>query len=102
MSRRIYIVETISQHRCVFAVEADSAQEAIALMEADDYQKEFGQSWLGQVALGAHPVSEDDYIAAFDEITDYLKDQPRERKLSYIVRPNDNEESNEGQDRPIS
>ena len=87
---RIFIVETISQHRCTFAVEADSAEEAIALMEADDYQHEFGQSWLGQVALGAHPVTEDDYIAAFDEITDYLKDQPRERKLSYIVRAKEN------------
>ena len=99
MSRRIFIVETISQHRCTFAVEAESAQEAIALMEADDYQHEFGQSWLGQVALGAHPVTEDDYIAAFDEITDYLKDQPRERKLSYIVRA---EENANGQQLPSS
>jgi hypothetical protein len=86
MSRRIFIVETISQHRCTFAVEAESANEAMNIAEADDYQREFGQSWLGQVVLGAHPVSEDDYIAAFDQITDYLKDQPRERKLSYIMR----------------
>lgn len=99
MSRRIFIVETISQHRCAFAVEAETAQEAIALMEADDYQREFGQTWLGQIALAAHPVSEDDYIAAFDEITDYLKDQPRERKLSYIVRA---EENANGQQLPSS
>lgn len=84
---KLYIIETISQHRVSFCVEAESKQKAIDILEKTDFEdNEFGQRWLGQTVITAYETQEDQYIEQFDEITDYLKHVPKERKLEYIIR----------------
>ena len=82
--KRIYLVECISSHRMVYAVEAESKQDAIDTIEFNDQLEEMGQQWVGQTVLSAHPVDQAEYLAQFDDINDYLRDIPQERKMSYI------------------
>ena len=85
---KLYIIETISQHRISFCIEAESKAKAIEYLEQANFESdEFGQQWLGQTVILATETTEDNYIEQFDEITDYLQHIPRERKLQYIIRP---------------
>jgi hypothetical protein len=84
----IFLVECITQHRIVYAVEAESQEYAadIVTMESGDSTnfKELGQQWLGEVIVSARPVDEATYLQEFDLINDHLKDWPTEKKLSFI------------------
>jgi len=82
--KKIYLIECISSHRMVYAIEAESKQDAIDTVEFHDQLDEMGQQWIGQTVLSAHPVDQVEYLNQFDEINDYLRDIPQERKLSYI------------------
>jgi hypothetical protein len=82
--KKIYLVECISSHRMVYAIEAESKQAAIDTVEFHDELEEMGQQWIGQTVLSAHPVDQAEYLVQFDEINDYLKDIPLERKMSYV------------------
>jgi hypothetical protein len=82
--KKIYLVECISSHRMVYAIEAESKQAAIDTVEFHDELEEMGQQWIGQTVLSAHPVDQAEYLVQFDEINDYLKDMPLERKMSYV------------------
>ena len=85
---KLYIIETISQHRITFCIEAESKDKAIEYLEQANFESdEFGQQWLGQTVISATETTEENYIELFDEITDYLKHVPKERKLEYIIRP---------------
>ena len=83
--KRLYIVETISQHRVCFCVEAETPKHAMDRVTSDDFQKEFGQEWVGQQCIAAHSVTEDQYIEQFDILSDYLKNIEKNRKLEYIM-----------------
>jgi len=82
--KKIYLVECISSHRMVYAIEAESKQAAIDTVEFQDELDEMGQQWIGQTVLSARSVDQAEYLEQFDEINDYLKDMPLERKMSYV------------------
>ena len=82
--KKIYLVECISSHRMVYAIEAESKQAAIDTVEFHDQLDEMGQQWIGQTVLSAHPVDQAEYLNQFDEINDYLSGIPLERKMSFI------------------
>ena len=94
---KIYLVECISQHRMVYAVEAESleyAKDTVAMDSGSPEFKELGQQWIGESIISARAVDEATYLEEFDQINDYLKGWPVEKKLSFINRTP--EEENEG------
>jgi hypothetical protein len=84
----IFLVECITQHRIVYAVEAESREDAsdIVAIESSDSTnfQELGQQWLGETIVSARPVDEATYLEEFDLINGYLESWPTEKKLSFI------------------
>ena len=85
----IFLVECITQHRIVYAVEAESREHAsdIVVIESGDRLtsfQELGQQWLGETIVSARPVDEATYLEEFDLINGYLESWSTEKKLSFI------------------
>jgi hypothetical protein len=85
----IFLVECITQHRIVYAVEAESREHAadIVAIESGDRLtsfQELGQQWLGETIVSARSVDEATYLEEFDLINGYLESWPTEKKLSFI------------------
>lgn len=86
-----FMIEALSQYRMVYAIEAETKDEALEYLEQIEYLDELGQQWLGEIILSTREVSDTDIVKTFDELNDYLVDQPIERKLGYVhkVIPNE-------------
>ena len=84
--KKIYIVETISQHRLLYAIKAESREEAesFVLNASAEEIKEMGQNHVGESVFCSYDVDEEGYIEAFDDINEYLKEWSTEQKLKYI------------------
>lgn len=84
--KKIFIVETISQHRLLYAVKAESREEAesFVLNTSAEEIKEMGQNHVGESVFCSYDVTEEGYIENFDDINDYLKEWSLENKLKYI------------------
>jgi hypothetical protein len=80
----IFLVECITQHRIVYAVEAESREHASDIVSGDPGPGELGQQWLGEIILSVRPVDEATYLEEFDLINGYLESWPTEKKLSLI------------------
>ncbi len=84
--KNIYIVETVTVFRNVFAVSANianSKQEAEDLVSSNACD-EIGQKFLDEKIFSTREVTKEEYIKIFDEINDYLINLPEEKKLSFI------------------
>lgn len=91
MTKKIYIIETVSMHRMAYCIEADSNTEAeniLSKMGTTGNLTDFGQTHIGENIFYSQEVSQEEYLQLFDELNDYLKDIPTERKLSYIMKAN--------------
>ena len=84
--KKIFIVETISQHRLLYAIKAESREEAerFVLNASAEEIKEMGQNHVGESVFCSYDVDEEGYIETFDDINDYLKDWSFVNKLKYI------------------
>lgn len=75
------MVETISQYRMRYLVEApdlhpEYALDTVTMEEA----KEFSQYWLGETIVSHRVVSEEEALKIYDEDNSYLKDWTTEQK----------------------
>ena len=84
--KKIFIVETISQHRLLYAVKAESREkaESFVLNSSAEEIKEMGQNHIGESVFCSYDVDEESYIETFDDINEYLKEWSTEQKLKYI------------------
>ena len=84
--KKIYIVETISQHRLLYAIKAETREEAerFVLNASAEEIKEMGQNHIGESVFCSYDVDEKTYIETFDDINDYLKEWSTDQKLKYI------------------
>jgi len=84
--KKIFIVETISQHRLLYAIKAETREEAesFVLNASAEEIKEMGQNHIGESVFCSYDVNEEGYIETFDDINDYLKDWSTDQKLKYI------------------
>ena len=84
--KKIFIVETISQHRLLYAIKAETREEAerFVLNTSAEEIKEMGQNHIGESVFCSYDVDEESYIETFDDINDYLKEWSTEQKLKYI------------------
>lgn len=84
--RKLFVIETVSQHRMVYCVEADSREDALSYYESrlSDLE-EFGQEWLGETVFGSREVSRSEALRVFDETNGYLMSWSDEDKLSRVM-----------------
>ena len=84
--KKIFIVETISQHRLLYAIKAETREEAerFVLNASAEEIKEMGQNHVGESVFCSYDVNEEGYIETFDDINDYLKEWSTDQKLKYI------------------
>ena len=84
---KIFMVEAISQHRIVYAVQAENKELAVKTIEHcnDEQLKEAAQQHLGEQLITCYQVSREQYIDVFDSINDYLKQWPDNEKMKYII-----------------
>lgn len=97
MTKKLYIVETVSMHRMAYCIEAESQVEAEGILNTRELPNEFGQTHIGENIFYTQEVTEKDYLELFDDLNDYLTHIPTERKLAYIMRKED-----ESKDREVS
>lgn len=76
------MVETISQYRMRYMVEAPASNPEYALDDVTcEDAKEFSQLWLGETIVSHHVVSEDTALAICDVDNEYTKDWSTEHKM---------------------
>lgn len=92
MSKKLFVIETVSMHRIAYCIEASSQHEAEKILSNTELLNEFGQTHIGENIFYVEEVTEEDYLKSFDNLNDYLKDIPQERKLTYIMRKTDESE----------
>ena len=95
---KIVLVETVSMFRHVYAVELnDDEPNEYALDDvvmAGGYTgepgclEEFAQNHISEDVFSHRQVTEEEYIKLFDEMNDYMKDFPIEKKKSFIYKRN--------------
>lgn len=101
MTKKLFIIETVSMHRMAYCIEANSSEEAqeflLNKIDSGHMIDEFGQHHIGENLFYTQETTKEDYLALFDNLSDYLINIPEERKLSYIVKAED-----ENKDREVS
>lgn len=76
------MVETISQYRMRYMVEAPADHPEYALDDVTcEDAKEFSQLWLGETIVSHRVVPEDEAIAICDVDNDYCKSWSSEQKI---------------------
>jgi hypothetical protein len=79
----LYLVRTITTFRHLYALEADSIEDAKALVQGGNVE-EVGQEFLTETVVRIEKSSKEEYLKQFDMINDYLKNWSEEKKLSFI------------------
>ena len=85
--KKLVLVDTISQHRMRYVIEAENIEHAldeVVCREHDPNFKEFSQKHLGVTIVSDRVITDTEYLNLFDEDNDYLKSWNEEKKLSYI------------------
>lgn len=90
MSKKLYVVETISMFRMRYIVEDEKAEWAddtvVMGLGTEDF-KEFSQHHVDESITSTREITEAEMLAMFDADNAYLKDWTTERKLEFINRP---------------
>ena len=84
MAKKLIKVVTISTFRHFYVVEVDEGDFAPSI--DNDNLEEYAQEFLGETEICQHPVTEEDFIQHYDDVNNYLVDQPIEFKLKHINR----------------
>ena len=91
---KIYIVETSCEVIFKYAVEADSKEEAMALilhrLEHHEELTELFQEHSAEVIDDVYKISQKEYLKKFDEYFDYLTNFDEQQKLTFINKDGNN------------
>lgn len=90
---KIVLVETVSMFRHVYAIELNDDEPneyALDDVTCDMYNSEkledFAQAHISEDIFSHRVVTEEEYIQLFDEMNDYMKNFPIEKKKSFIYK----------------
>lgn len=92
MTKKLYLLETISIHKMLYAVEASSENEVENLFNEGVLIQEMGQDYMGEITFSTQEITKDQYIEIFDKINDYLKKIPKKDKEKFIYKEGKNKE----------
>lgn len=90
MTKKLVLVDTISQFRIRYVVEVeddiDHALDEVVCSEHKTEFAEFSQTHLGTNIVSHREITKEEYLKLFDEDNNYLKSWSDEQKLKYINR----------------
>lgn len=81
---KFYLVETISQFRERYVIEADSEAEARDKI-GDDRLKEFSQQHLGETIFASREIAPEDIVPLCDKDNEYTRHWEADRKVENFV-----------------
>lgn len=88
MSKKLYLVETVSMFRLRYVVECKTESDALDSVTTHttggEELKEFSQEWLDEVVSSSRKISRTEYMDLFDKDNDYLKTWSDEEKMRFI------------------
>ena len=87
MTKKLFLIDALSQFRNRYVVEAETEEEAKEryVAEGDSCNlTEFSQLYLGETDLSYREISREEYIKLFDQDNDYLADIEIDRKFELI------------------
>jgi hypothetical protein len=90
MSKKLYVVETVSIFRMRYAVEDENAQYAMDTVEmglGDDDFQELSQQHITETITSTREVTVEQLVEIFDADNPHFTDWPLDRKLKFLNRP---------------
>jgi hypothetical protein len=93
MSKKLYLVETISTFRIRYVVEAKEeghAEDEVTMSDADFY--EFSQKHIDESITSTRELSRIEYLDLFDKDNEYLSKWDDESKMKFINKINYDED----------
>ena len=89
MTKKLYLVETISMFRQRYVVEAKEESDALdeVVMNVGEYKddwQEFSQKHLDEVITSSREISKKEYFKLHTKDNDYLKSWTDKEKLSFV------------------
>ncbi len=89
MSKKLYLVETVSIFRERYVVEAKEEEHALdeVVLNINGYEdnwKEFSQKHIGESITSSREISKKEYLKLYNEDHVFAKTWSDEKKLSYV------------------
>ena len=88
MSKKLYLVETVSMFRMRYVIEAKEEEHALDEVTihstGGEEITEFSQKWIDEVVVSSQEISDKKYMKLFDEDNHYLSKWTDEEKREYI------------------
>ena len=85
MSKRLYLVETVSIFRERYVVKCEEESDALTFVEASlPDLTEFSQKHIGENITSCREISKGEYLELFEQDNDYLKSWPTDQKFGLI------------------
>ena len=89
MTKKLYLVETISMFRQRYVVESKDEEDALdeVAMNVSGYKddwQEFSQKHLDEVITSSREISKEEYLKLYDQDNDYATAWSDDMKLRYI------------------
>ena len=85
MSKKLFLVDTISTFHMRYLIEAESKSQAEVIARTDNFGDEFSQTHLGETVLTARKIKRKDAIKQFREDNSYLSGWTDEKIDSVMV-----------------
>jgi hypothetical protein len=85
MSKKLYMVETVSTFHLRYLVEAESAEDAAFDVKNNTPEIEFSQRHIGEEVLFAHKIKESKAVSEFRKDNEYLSEWSDELIKSKMV-----------------
>lgn len=89
MSKKLYLIETVSIFRQRYVVEAKEEEHALdeVVLNINGYEdnwKEFSQKHIEEVVTSSREISKKEYLKLWDKDNDYIDAWSDDSKLSYV------------------
>ena len=89
MTKKLYLVETVSMFRQRYVVEAKEESDALdeVVVNASGYKdgwQEFSQKHLDEVITSSREISKEQYLELYDKDNDYVTAWSDDMKFRYI------------------
>jgi hypothetical protein len=83
-TKKLVLVEAISQYRMRYVVECDALEHAADEVCMERVEDEFSQLHLGEVITSTREISSEEYLRLFDQDNEYLRNWTAEQKFKMI------------------
>jgi hypothetical protein len=93
MKKKLYLLETISVHRLLYVLEADSKYDVEDLYNEGCLGDETFQEHVGEMTFSTREITKKEFLEMFDNMHSYSKDMSLKEKEKYIYKGKKNASS---------